>query len=120
MSNNLKNMETKRSKVLHKIYNKEQGREFIITEDRFNHIYYERNRTYLTKERLASTIRSIKMSDESLDNLGQIVSWSQNGIFAAYRDNVIYTAFDDPKGKYYKNHTRKGVSKWIKGRLSSL
>lgn len=96
--------ETRKEKVLFRHYDRELGRELVLTEGAVGH-------SKLLKDKLIAAMRSIERFGESNEHKGQLASLSQNGVFLAFRDNVVWTGFSADKD-YFKRKTSGGMRKW--------
>ncbi|BCB96782.1 hypothetical protein JZK55_17040 [Dissulfurispira thermophila] len=68
----------------------------------------------LSKEKLIAAMRSRKQYRESIlpESKGQLVTMSQNGVFLAFRDNVVYNAFIPERKGYFKDVSKGRLKKW--------
>jgi len=97
-------------------HDKKLGRELVLTEGAGYTMKHG-----MTTEKIKSALRSISHYGENSDKAlkGQMVTLSQNNVFLAFRDNVVYNAFvpADKNGKvdakgYFNRSSIGGIRKW--------
>lgn len=101
---------TRKEKVLFRYHDKESGRELVLTEGA------EYALKHLPMDKIKAAMRSITHYGVNArpDAKGQLVTLSQNDVFLAFRDNVVYNAYINPKSpkKYFNRASIGGVRKW--------
>jgi len=105
---------TRKEKVLFQYHDKKIGREFMVTDSLLKHT--KDDHPEITESKVKAALRSITKFGENADPAlkGQLVTTSENGVFLAYRDNVVYTAFMPPDPKaYFKRASIGGIRKWV-------
>jgi hypothetical protein len=87
------------------------GREFVVTEDRVKHII--EGHPEMTPDKIMAALRNITKVGENINQPGQIMTQSQNGVVLVFRDNAVFTGYiPDYKG-YFNDNTVGRFNKWI-------
>jgi hypothetical protein len=109
---------TRKEKIAAHYADKELGRELILTDDGINHV--QSRRPDIDKKKMVAALRGIRRIGESVQNPGEIITLSDNGVILIFRQNVVYTAFKPNKPlNYFKDYSTGGMKKWI-NRLRSI
>jgi hypothetical protein len=87
------------------------GREFVLTQDRVKHVL-ERH-PEMMPDKIKAALRNITKVGENVNQPGQVMTLSQNGVVLVFRDNAVYTGYiPDYKG-YFNDNTVGRFNKWI-------
>lgn len=110
---------TRKEKVIYRHYDRELGREIVLTDGVMDHILAPRHNIQ-DIDKVKASIRGIKRWGVSIhpQSAGQMVALSENGVFIIFRDNVVYNMYIDDRGKkvterYFKKYTEGRLKKWV-------